>query len=280
MADERGGEGKGMKLAVTAAPDAGPMAPILLRGEFAGIVSEAAGIGYDAIEIHVPDIWEFDADNLFHLCKAAGIAVSALVSGQLFVRKGLSLSDDDPAIAAKAAEGLELFVDAAAKLECGVIVGWVRGRIGSRDREAIMAKQAAALREIDARGRERNVPIYLEAINRYEADSLTTAGETVDFIRKNGFASTYVHLDTFHMNIEEFSPAKAIRQCGPLLAYMHVAENTRYYPGHDRLDFGEVFAALREIGYNGFVSVECLPLPGGSEAARRAREFLTCRHVC
>ena len=161
-----------------------------------------------------------------------------------------------------------------------MIVGWVRGKIGGRDRGTIMARQAAALRGIDVRGRERGVPIYLEAINRYEADSLNTAEEIIDFVRENGFTNTYVHLDTFHMNIDEFSPAKAIRQCGPLLAYMHVAENTRYYPGHDRLDFGEVFAALREIGYNGFVSVECLPLPSGSEAARRAREFLTYRHVC
>jgi sugar phosphate isomerase/epimerase len=116
-------------------------------------------------------------------------------------------------------------------------------------------------------------------INRYEADSLTTAREAIDFITENKLENTYVHLDTFHMNIDEYSPDKAIRQCGSLLGYVHLAENTRHYPGYGRLDFGEVFAALDAIGYNGFVSVECLPVPSGPEAAKRAREFLTYRYL-
>ncbi|MDR1534494.1 MAG: hypothetical protein LBU64_05270 [Planctomycetota bacterium] len=72
--------------------------------------------------------------------------------------KGLLLSGADPAIAAKA---LELFVGAAAGLGCGVVAGWAGGRVGGRDRGAIMAKQAAALRGIDVRGREGNVPVYI-----------------------------------------------------------------------------------------------------------------------
>lgn len=272
-------DGRGMRLAVTGAQNASPMAPVLLRGELAGVVAEAKKMGYEGVEIHVPDIWDFDAKGFAAMCRAAGIAVSALVSGQLFVRKGLNLSDDNREIVARAMEGLRLFIDAAATLECGVVIGWVRGRVGERDRAEILSRQAEALKEVDAYAKQNGAPLYLEVINRYELDSLVTAEETVDFIRKNDLESTFVHLDTFHMNIDEYSPAKAIRQCGPLLGYVHVAENTRHYPGHGRLDFDEVFTALEAVGYDGFVSVECLPLPSGPEAARRAREFLAYRYL-
>lgn len=271
--------GTGMRLAVTAAKNAGPMAPILLRGELSEAAAEARNMGYDGIEIHVPDIWDFDAGALAASCKSANVGVSALVTGQLFVRKGLNLSDDDPNVIAKAIEGLLLFVDAAEALECGVVVGWVRGKAGKRDKNSILARQAEALIKVDAYAEKKQVPVYIEVINRYELDSLCTAQETIAFIRDNKLRNTYIHLDTFHMNIDEYSPGKAIRQCGSLLGYVHLAENTRHYPGYGRLDFDEVFTALETIGYDGFVSVECLPVPSGPEAAKRAREFLIHRFL-
>ncbi|MDR1612446.1 MAG: sugar phosphate isomerase/epimerase [Planctomycetota bacterium] len=266
------------RLAVTAAESAGPAAPILLRGDLARAAAEAKGMGYDALEVHVPDIWNFDAGSLAKACAAEGVGVSFLVSGQLFVRMGLSLSDDDPAIVHKAVEGLKLFADAAAVVNGGVVVGWVRGRVGERSGE-LLARQGAALREVGRYAGGLGVPVCLEAINRYELDSLNRAADVIDFIRAHDIPNTFVHLDTFHMNIEEYSAEKAIRQCGPLLGYLHLAENTRWYPGHDRTDFSEVFAALDAVGYAGYVAVECLPYPDGAEAAKRACRYLRHRYL-
>lgn len=270
-------DGTGMRLAVTGAIDGKPKAPLLLRGDLAEVVKEAAAIGYKGIEIHVPDIWKWDAAAFAESCRAAGVAVSALVSGQLNVRQGLSLTHADAGVAAKAVEGLKLFADAAAIAGTGVVVGWVRGLVGEAVEENL-AKQAAALREVGAYARDKGVPMYIEAINRYELDSLNTAAEIVRFIETNDIPNTYVHLDTYHMNIEEYSAEKGIRDAGSHLGYFHVAENTRWYPGHDRLDFDKVFEALGRAGYDGFVSVECLPFPTGPEAARRAYEFLAYRY--
>ena len=269
---------QGMRLAVTIAEEAKPLAPILLRGPSGYTTSEAAAFGYLGVENHIPDIWNFNPDDLAVACRNSGVVVSALVSGQLNVRQGLSITSDDESVVEKALEGLRLFVDAAKRLQTGVVVGWVRGRVDGRDRKVFMNRQAAAMRVIDAYAAENGVPLYIEAINRYELDTLVTADEIIGFIRENGLASTYAHLDTFHMNIDEHSFERAIRKCGPLLGYMHVAENTRHYPGHDRLDFDSAFRALRDIGYDGFVSVECLPLPSGREAAKRAFEFLSYRY--
>lgn len=270
-------DGSGMRLAVTGAIDGKPKAPLLLRGDLGQAARDAAAIGYKGIEIHVPDIWNWDAAAFGEACRQARVAVSALVSGQLNVRMGLSLTHDDPANVRRAIEGLKLFVDAGAVLNSGVVVGWVRGQLGDEP-EKRRAMQVAGLREVGEYAASKEVPVYIEALNRYEVDSLNTCEEMVDFIRSNGLPGTYVHLDTYHMNIEEHSAARAIRHAGDLLGYFHVAENTRYYPGHDRYDFDPVFAALEEIGYDGFVSVECLPFPTGPEAARRAYDYLKRRY--
>lgn len=271
--------GNRVRLAVTAAENAGPAAPILLRGDLHQAVREAGKIGYAGVEIHVPDIWNFDAEALAKTCHREGVAISALVSGQLFVRQGLSLTDPDPAVVAKAVEGLQRFVGAAEALDSSVVVGWVRGKLGER-RDEGRKRQAEAMAKCGEAAGKSGVPIHIEAINRYEIDNLNTAGDVLSFIRDNALPNVYVHLDTFHMNIEEFSAVQALRRCGPLLGYVHLAENTRWYPGHDGLDFARVFDTLAEIGYSGFTSVECLPYPSGSEAAQRAFEYLSHRFVC
>ncbi|MCC8167569.1 MAG: sugar phosphate isomerase/epimerase [Planctomycetes bacterium] len=269
--------GTGMRLAVTAAPDAGPKAPILFRGDLAVCVADARAVGYEGIEVHVPNIWEFDAAAFGSACAGEGMAVSALVSGQLNVRMGLSLCHDDPEKVRLAIDGLKRFIDAATTLRTGVVVGWVRGQVGA-DPAGKLARQGEGMAEVDAYAGTKGVPLYIEAINRYELDSLNAAWEIVQFIDGHNLKNTYIHLDTFHMNIDEYSAEKAIREVGPLLGYFHIAENTRWYPGHDRLDFDSVFATLEAVGYDGFVSVECLPYPTGPEAARRAFEFLRYRY--
>jgi Sugar phosphate isomerases/epimerases len=265
------------KLAVTAAENAAPKAPILFRGEMGKSLRDAKAIGYEALEVHVPDIWKFDAAALAKSCRTAGMGIASLVSGQLNVRMGLSLSHDDPDNVAKAVEGLKRFVDAAAVTESGVVVGWVRGQLGDKPEERL-AQQGRALQEVDKLAAAKNVPLFIEAINRYELDSLNNARQILDFIEKYELTQAFVHLDTFHMNLEEYSPSKAIRQCGEKLGYIHLADNTRWYPGHDRLDFDEVFSALAEIGYPGYVAVECLPYPDGTEAARQAYAYLSHRY--
>lgn len=265
------------KLAVTAAENAAPKAPILFRGDLGRSLADAKAIGYEALEIHVPDIWNFDADALAKSCRDHGMGIATLVSGQLNVRMGLSLSHDDPDNVARAVEGLKRLVDAAAVVESGVVIGWVRGQLGDRPEERL-AQQGKALQEVNKLASEKKVPLYIEAINRYELDSLNTARQILDFIETYELTQAFVHLDTFHMNLEEYSPTKAIRQCGEKLGYVHLADNTRWYPGHDRLDFDEVFSALREIGYPGYIAVECLPYPDGPEAAQQAYTYLSHRY--
>jgi 5-keto-L-gluconate epimerase len=78
----------------------------------------------------------------------------------------------------------------------------------------------------------------LEAINRYETNCLNTADQTLELIKKTGNRSIKVHLDTFHMNIEETNIAESIIRCGASLGHMLFADSNRHYPGAEHIDLG------------------------------------------
>jgi D-psicose/D-tagatose/L-ribulose 3-epimerase len=92
---------------------------------------------------------------------------------------------------------------------------------------------------------------------------LNTAQEGVDFVRETGKPNVKVHLDTFHMNIEENSFAEAIRTAGPLLGHFHTGENNRRVPGKGLLPWHEIGGALKEIGYDRAVVMEPFVRMGG-----------------
>jgi D-psicose/D-tagatose/L-ribulose 3-epimerase len=66
--------------------------------------------------------------------------------------------------------------------------------------------------------------------------------------------------DTFHANIEEKSPAEAIRTCAPYTVHVHISENDRSTPGQGQIAWDETFKALRETGYDGWMVVEAFGL--------------------
>jgi len=93
-------------------------------------------------------------------------------------------------------------------------------------------------------------------------------------LNKYEISNCFIHLDSFHMNIEESDPVKAIRLAGNRLGYFHIADNTRYWPGSGIIDFKSQIDTLVEIGYSGYVSVECLPGEDGYESAKKAIAYI------
>jgi sugar phosphate isomerase/epimerase len=59
------------------------------------------------------------------------------------------------------------------------------------------------------------------------------------------------------MNIEEADIAASIRQAGAHIVYVHVADSNRLQPGRGHLDFRPGFRALKAIGYDGYLTIEC-----------------------
>jgi sugar phosphate isomerase/epimerase len=104
--------------------------------------------------------------------------------------------------------------------------------------------------------------VFLEPLNRFEATFLRTVGHAATIARRVDHPRVRALADLFHMNIEEADLAQPILDAGSWLGHVHTADNNRLEPGAGCLDPRPTFAALQEIGYDGYVSVECFS-PGG-----------------
>ena len=111
------------------------------------------------------------------------------------------------------------------------------------------ANSAAAIGATGEIAQAAGVDLVLEVVNRFETNLLNTTAQGLAFLAETGSDHVRLHLDTFHMNIEEASPAAAIRLAGDKLGYFHIGESNRGYLGDGTIDFDAIFDALVEIDY-------------------------------
>ncbi len=263
------------RFAVSTADSAPLTAPILLIGTIEENIKKAASLGYDAIEIHLREDSIIDYERVLKLCGDYDVKIAAIVTGRLAVQEHVYLSDEDSVKAEKVMRGMKEYIHIAENLNSDIIIGWIRGQISEmqsrQEYEEILARN---LRDIALYAKQRNVRVFIEGINRYEINSFNSASEILNFIGKYSLDNTLVHLDTFHMNIEEDDIEKAIILCKDKLGYMHFADSNRKFPGQGHIDFKKILKALEKIDYDGYLSVECLPLPTHEEAAKSAKDYL------
>jgi D-psicose/D-tagatose/L-ribulose 3-epimerase len=96
----------------------------------------------------------------------------------------------------------------------------------------------------------------IEPVNRFESHLINIAADAVRFIRDVGMPNVKVHLDTFHMIREENDIAGAVRETGAQLGYVHACENQRGIPGSGLFPWKLFFQALKEVNYEGCVTIE------------------------
>ena len=255
-------------IATSAAPTG--FGPLLFAGRVAEVARAAAEIGHEGIELSLRATQELERSELAHLLAQHSLQLVAIGSGRAFLEEGLSLAAADAAARRQAQQRVLELIDYGAEFGAPVVVGLLRGRDAGggvltrlADSVCVCADHAAA----------RGVDLLVEAINRYETPLLCTAADTLAFVSGLQRANVKLLLDVFHMNIEEVSMAAAIRQTGGLLGHFHVADSNRQAPGMGHVDFKEIAAALRHVGYEGWLSAEVLPLPDDYSAARQARTF-------
>ncbi len=114
-----------------------------------------------------------------------------------------------------------------------------------------------ALEELGEHADREGVLVLLEPLNRYEDHMLNRLEGAVELSRAAERGSVRVMGDLFHMNIEEDDPAGSIRRADEYLAHVHLADSNRLQPGAGHSDFAPIFGALRDIGFDGYLAMEC-----------------------
>jgi D-psicose/D-tagatose/L-ribulose 3-epimerase len=147
-------------------------------------------------------------------------------------------------------------------LECPTMIGPVYSSVGRAEAVApaeyrrqwrtVVGHLKTLCRQAEILGKQ----ICLEPLNRFETDFINTCGQAVKMIDDVGSPALKILLDTFHMNIEEKSPADAIRRAGRHLGHLHACGSDRGTPGNDHIDWKSIAQALKDIRYNGDVVIE------------------------
>jgi D-psicose/D-tagatose/L-ribulose 3-epimerase len=232
-------------------------------------IASTAAAGYDLIEIPLLDPAAVDATDTRRVLDEHGVEAGC----SLGLSDATNVSSEDPAAVAAGrrllADALRVTVELGADYLGGVLYG-VLGRHEAAVTERGYANAVEAMRELCDSAAREGVTIGLEVVNRYESNVLNTTEQALGFLDDIGAENATVHLDTYHMNIEEPGMAAPIEACGDRLGYFHVGESNRGPLGTGTVDFREAFAALDRIGYNGTITFESFSSAVVSPALTRA----------
>jgi D-psicose/D-tagatose/L-ribulose 3-epimerase len=222
----------------------------------ARLAPRLANAGYDAIFL-MGDPDGFDVDQVGRVLEGAGLAclgMNAMTLG------GLDLISEQPDVRFETVAYVKKLAQLAHALG-GRLIGLNPNEIGRTAPRADPAMEwrwaVDGLRSIVEVSMPLGVQVGIEPVNRFETNFVNRADQAVRLAQEVG-DGVGVILDTFHLNIEEVDPAKAILDSAPWLLDVQVADSNRRPPGHGHLDWLRLFGALRLGGFDGSVTAEWL----------------------
>ena len=214
--------------------------------------------GFDTVEIAVEDPTHIDPVFVKRELDRHGLvcgSVCACLGPERDLRGTLQQQDTGLAYL------LEL-LNQMVVLDCPSLIGPVYSAVGRAD--AVPPKEyqrqwktvVGNLRILCDLAEQLGRQVCLEPLNRFETDFINTTDQALRMLRAVDRPALKLHLDTFHMNIEEKFQAAAIRKAGKHLGHFHACGSDRGTPGGDHTDWKSIAAALKEIGYQGDVVIE------------------------
>lgn len=213
-------------------------------------------IGYDGVEI---PIFDREVDKYAELGARLGdlglerVAVAARGAADNPI-------SGDEAVRREAVEAMKTNLEAAAALGASLLCGPLAAPVGVLSGAPPTVQERAwavdHLREVAPYAQERGITIALEYLSRFEMYLTNTAADLAALVREVDHPSCRMMVDTFHAHIEEKDPRAALEACSDVLVHFHVSENDRSTPGTGQVHWETIFATLREIGYDGWVTIE------------------------
>lgn len=257
-------------ITVALAPEVrgGPFVFHTLPDQLDATLATVAELGFPGVEIFPRSPADIDPDRLGPLLQKHGLKLAAVGSGAGWVVHKLRLGDPDAPARQKAIEFVGDLVKRAGALKAPVIIGSMQGKADPDGKEATLERIASSLDRIAPLCAQVGQALLFEPLNRYETDLFNRACDAADWIRSRGWKDISILADLFHMNIEEADIAAALTGLGSMLGHVHLADSNRSAAGLGHTPMGPLFAALKAMGYRGFVSAEVFPRPDALTAAR------------
>ncbi|PWL33237.1 MAG: D-tagatose 3-epimerase [Marivita sp. XM-24bin2] len=155
---------------------------------------------------------------------------------------------------------LRLAIEKTAGLGATALTGVTYGGIGERSglppTDSKLDNVARVLEQAPRLAADTGLAFGIDPVNRYETHLINTAAQGVAMIERIGAENMFIHLDTYHMNIEEEGAGNDILQGRDHLRYIHLSESDRGTPGAGTCDWDEIFVTLVAIGFDGGLAME------------------------
>ncbi len=214
--------------------------------------------GFETIEIPVEAPEHIDPVKVKAAADKAGLAIGSICACMGPGRDFRGTAEEQ----ATAMTYCKALVDQAAIMGCPRLIGPIYSVVGKADavepeqQKVEFALVVKNLKVLAAFAATRDITLCIEPLNRFETDFLNTTDKGLALIKAVGAKNVVLHLDTFHMNIEEKNQAAAIIKAGKHLGHFHACGSDRGTPGGDHIDWKPIVAALKKIGYQGDVVIE------------------------
>ncbi|MEM7307238.1 MAG: sugar phosphate isomerase/epimerase [Planctomycetota bacterium] len=220
------------------------------------LLSSLREMGYDGVEL---PLGRGDASHYAALAAEldrVGLARTAVVA----LTPDANPASPDPAVraaaGAKLAEAIELTATLGADTLCGPFHSAFKHFTGHPPTDDELRWSADVLRGAAERAEAAGVVLAIEALNRFECYLVNTMSAARRLARLVDHPSLGVHYDTHHMHIEERDVTAAVEHVRDELRHVHISENDRGVPGAGQVNWADTFAALRSVGYDGWLTIE------------------------
>lgn len=223
--------------------------------EIAQAVRRTKAAGFDLLELSLHEMDALDVADTRRALEETGLAV-ACSRGLAF---DADVSSDDLEVVARGEQILHESLDVVSGLGGSILTGALYSALGKYGRPLSAAGRdnvVRVLRDLAKEASGRGVRLGLEICNRYETNVINTARDALRLADDIGEDNVFIHLDTYHMNIEESDFVTPVLDVGDRLGYVHIGENHRGYLGSGSIDFPTFFHALARIGFTGPITFE------------------------
>ena len=218
-------------------------------------IQGAQSAGYDLLELPLMDPESFDSALARSILDDSSMAVTA----SLGLQAHTDISSTDTTYVQAGRDILMRCLDHVAVMGgstlCGVIYSAMQKYNTPATPEGI-ANSQTVMAEVAEAAAERNIHVSLEVVNRYETNVMNTSRAGLNYLARVESQNVSLHLDTYHMNIEESDMWQPVMDAGSQLGYVHIGESHRGYLGTGSVDFDNLFRALDRINYDGPIVFE------------------------
>jgi len=240
-----------------------------------GLLPPIKEAGFDGIEFPIFEPENLDAAAIRRALDENGLeaTVVSILTG------GMNLASSDASVRRRTRDHMAACIQAAAEVGARILAGplyspvghFTGGRRTAEEWKWVVDGYQTLGRVLES----SRVTIAIEPLNRFETYFLNTADDAIALVDAIGHPNVGILFDTFHANIEEKDIGAAYRRLGKRLRHVHTCENDRGIPGSGHVEWPQVFQALRDLGYDGWLTIESFgfALSGLSSAASIWRDL-------